>query len=178
MKQQKLTTQEAAFAAEHHDLIFRYILKKGLSEDEYYDVLVFGYLRSVRRYLRNEELRRYSFSSIAWRAMDSSYSHYLSYKTAAKRNASVLCLHEPDHNAYTLEETIADVYDMAEDVIQRISAAETMKAFDATERRIVALLAEGYRFPEIAETLGIAAKALDAIVSRMETKSRPLVRAA
>ena len=67
---------------------------------------------------------------------------------------------------------------MAEDVIQRISAAETMKAFDATERRIVALLAEGYRFPEIAETLGIAANALDTIVSRMETKSRPLVRAA
>lgn len=178
MKQQKLTIQEAAFAAEHHDLIFRYIAKRGLSEDEYYDVLVFGYLRSVRQYLRNEELRRYSFSSIAWRAMDSSYSHYLFYKTAAKRNAPVLCLHGPDHNAYTLEETIADAYDMAEDVIQRISAAETMKAFDATERRIVALLAEGYRFPEIAEMFGIAAKALDAIVSRMETKSRPLVRAA
>ena len=178
MKRQKLTVQEAAFAAEHHDLIFRYIAKRGLSEDEYYDVLVFGYLRSVRQYLRNEELRQYSFNCIAWRAMDSSYSHYLSYKTAAKRNVPALCLYEPYRGADALEEAIADAYDIAEDVAQRISVEETMKAFDATERRIVALLTEGYRFTEIAEMLGIAAKALDAIVSRMETKSRPLVRAA
>ena len=32
-----LTEQESAFAAENHSLIFRFLSRKGLPEDEYYD---------------------------------------------------------------------------------------------------------------------------------------------
>ena len=34
-----LTEQESAFAAENHSLIFRFLSRKGLPEDEYYDVV-------------------------------------------------------------------------------------------------------------------------------------------
>ena len=69
MKQQfqSLTEQESAFAAEHHSLIYRFLSKKGLSEDEYYDIVVFGYLNGVRKYFRRAELRQqYSFTTLAW----------------------------------------------------------------------------------------------------------------
>ena len=69
MKQQfqNLTEQESAFAAEHHGLIYRYLSNKRLDEDEYYDVVVFGYLNGVRKYFRREELRKqYSFTTLAW----------------------------------------------------------------------------------------------------------------
>lgn len=43
-----LTTEESDFAAEHHDVILRYLRKARLPYDEFYDIAVFGYLRAVR----------------------------------------------------------------------------------------------------------------------------------
>ena len=64
-----LTEAESEFAAEHHSVIYGYLRKAGLPEDDFYDVVVFGYLRAVRKYLARPELRKYSFSTIAYRAM-------------------------------------------------------------------------------------------------------------
>ena len=72
MKMQQLTEQESSFAAKHHRLVIRYLSRKGLSEDEYYDIIIFGYLNSVKKYFQREELRQqYSFAEMAWSAMDS-----------------------------------------------------------------------------------------------------------
>ena len=46
-----LTEAEAEFAAEHHSVIYGYLRKAGLPEDDFYDVVVFGYLRAPPRYL-------------------------------------------------------------------------------------------------------------------------------
>ena len=56
-----LTEAESEFAAEHHSVIYGYLRKAGLPEDDFYDVVVFGYLRAVRKYLARPELRKYSF---------------------------------------------------------------------------------------------------------------------
>lgn len=61
-----LTEAESEFAAEHHSVIYGYLRKAGLPEDDFYDVVVFGYLRAVRKYLARPELRKYSFSTIAY----------------------------------------------------------------------------------------------------------------
>ena len=42
-----LTEAEAEFAAEHHSVIYGYLRKAGLPEDDFYDVVVFGYLRAA-----------------------------------------------------------------------------------------------------------------------------------
>ena len=49
-----LTEAESEFAAEHHSVIYGYLRKAGLPEDDFYDVVVFGYLRAVRKYLRKK----------------------------------------------------------------------------------------------------------------------------
>lgn len=66
-----LTETQADFAAEHHDLIFRFLNMKRLPEVDYYDVAVFGYISAVRSYLAREDLRRYAFSTIAYKRMHS-----------------------------------------------------------------------------------------------------------
>lgn len=38
-----LTEAESEFAAEHHSVIYGYLRKAGLPEDDFYDVVVFGY---------------------------------------------------------------------------------------------------------------------------------------
>ena len=65
-----LTGMESEFAAEHHALIYTFLRAFDLPEEDFYDVAVFGYLSAVRAYLAREELRRGSFRTIAYRAMN------------------------------------------------------------------------------------------------------------
>ena len=53
-----LTEAEAEFAAEHYSIIHRYLRMAGLPENDFYDVVVFGYLRAVRKYLARPELQK------------------------------------------------------------------------------------------------------------------------
>lgn len=44
-----LTEAESKFAAEHHATIYEYLNKARLPENDFYDIVVFGYLRAVRK---------------------------------------------------------------------------------------------------------------------------------
>ena len=46
----KLTNEERLYAAIHHGLVYRFLRKNRLPQEEYYDVVILGYLRAVRRY--------------------------------------------------------------------------------------------------------------------------------
>ena len=71
-----LSDVERRFASEHHQLIYGFLNKHSLAEDEYYGVAALGFLRAVHSYLTKAELRRFSFSTIAYRAMSQSVSQY------------------------------------------------------------------------------------------------------
>ena len=66
---QALTDEQRQFAAENHNLIYKYLWDRRLEIDDYYDIAVFGYLRAVKRYLTEPWLHRYQFSTVAWYAM-------------------------------------------------------------------------------------------------------------
>lgn len=71
-----LSDAERQFASEHHQLIYGFLNKYALAEDDYYGVAALGFLRAVHKYLTKAELRRFSFSTIAYRAMFQSVSQY------------------------------------------------------------------------------------------------------
>jgi len=71
-----LTEEQRRYAAEHHDLIYRFLREKGWSVEEYYDVAAFGYLTAVMQYLSNAALRRYAFSTVAWNKMKQSIANH------------------------------------------------------------------------------------------------------
>lgn len=64
-----LTAEERDFAEEHHDLVFRYLAKRNLSQDEWYDVVALSYLRSVKKWFARPDLWKYRFSTIAFDCM-------------------------------------------------------------------------------------------------------------
>ena len=64
-----LTKEQQDFAAEHHGLVYKFLNDNHLPEDEFYDVVIFGYLKAVQDYFSREMLRQYSFSTIAWKIM-------------------------------------------------------------------------------------------------------------
>jgi len=72
-----LTDEERRFAEDHHDVVYRYLRYRRLSREEYYDVVIFRYLRAVHRYLNEPGLRKYRFDTIARGAMRSAlYYHF------------------------------------------------------------------------------------------------------
>lgn len=60
-----LTKEQQEFAAEHHGLVYKFLNDNHLPEDEFYDVVIFPYLKAVRDYCDNTSAQEYSFSTIA-----------------------------------------------------------------------------------------------------------------
>lgn len=44
-----LTKEQQDFAAEHHGLVYKFLNDNHLPENEFYDVVIFGYLKCRRR---------------------------------------------------------------------------------------------------------------------------------
>ena len=60
-----LTKEQQEFAAEHHGLVYKFLNDNHLPEDEFYDVVIFPYLKAVQDYFSDESAQRYSFAAIA-----------------------------------------------------------------------------------------------------------------
>lgn len=153
-KETPLTEKQSAFAAEHHALVYRYLSNRRLSQDEFYDVAVFGYLRAVRRYLELEALRQYAFTTIAWRAMDTEIGGFYRARRALKRSNLVELLDE---------DTMTDVpcCDAEEKVIDLEMVRRLRGCLTPSQDWMLALASEGYTRREIARTCGTAAEAVD-----------------
>ena len=50
--------------------------------DEFYDVVIFRFLKAVQQYDEREDLQKYKFSTIAEYAMRSAVSNYFAKKNA------------------------------------------------------------------------------------------------
>ena len=66
-----LTPAERNIAAENARLISAFLAANRLPADEWYDVVVFRYLLTVKAWFARPELYRYKFSTLAWRGMRS-----------------------------------------------------------------------------------------------------------
>ena len=159
----QLTNQESAFAAEHHHVLYSFLRDNGLSEEEYYDVAVFGFLDAVRQHLCAENG---DFEQIA-------YAQMLSACNAYDETQSVFTA-----ELRSIEDTIADVKDTAEEAIHSVMWEQTLASYDATEKRVVELLVMHYPKPDIAAMLGMDMIALNKRITGIQYKSAALMIAA
>ena len=85
-QEKRLTEEQSAFAEKHHHVVMDFLRRKRLPESEFYDVVIFRYLRAVQLYCINPQLRRYKFEAIAFKAMDWQMKSYWrkAYKTLDK----------------------------------------------------------------------------------------------
>lgn len=87
-----LTPEEQRFAEENHYLVMRYLRQNNLDPAEWYDVVIFRYLLSVKRWFLYPELQRFRFSTIAYKAM---WSAVGSERQKQKRRIKTISLDEP-----------------------------------------------------------------------------------
>lgn len=151
-----LTEEQRQFAADNHDLIYTFLQEQSLDIDGCYDVVVFGYLRAVERYLTEPGLRRYQFSTVAWRAMRQSMVSY--YRSEVRRTESERRYWEQNQRpdpfevldaGFLLRELAAvssrEQYALVAMRLQGYSIAEAAQARQTTPKRVRKLLRELYR---------------------------------
>lgn len=80
-----LTIEEREFAAEHHNLIFKYMRNMKLDPEEWYDILIIDYLQSVKKFFSRPDLHQYGFHMVLFKRLDAGYQNYFKAKYAQKR---------------------------------------------------------------------------------------------
>ncbi len=88
-----LTPEQVCFAAKNHRLIYKYLKKRQLSKEEYYDIVVFGYLKAVQDYHSKKDLQQYAFSTVCYRYMSREITNYHIGEQRQKRTANIVCIH-------------------------------------------------------------------------------------
>lgn len=165
-----LTARESAFAAEHHELVDRYLKKNNLSEEEFYDVVIFGYLEGVQQYFRQSILTAELFEKLAEQAMHCSYEKYMRKEYLRNREITVCSLNECRDICYTIEDRIADAKELADQAIRLTQLEDTVRSYSMTEKRIMELLMDGYSKQEIAGKLGIHMEVLSEELAVLRSK--------
>ena len=83
--------EERGFAEQHHELVIDFLRCKRLPMDDFYDIVIFGYLSAVQQYFRNPPAG-VKFKAMAFRAMKDSILRDGEYNARAKRCAYIISL--------------------------------------------------------------------------------------
>ena len=162
MKGQKLTVKESAIAAENHYLINQFLEANNLPEDDYYDVVVFGYLKAVKSFTKNENL------SLKTEAMKEMNAACVKFEKIHEADFAVHSLQEVIDGIGILEDNIASVKNTVNEALERIQYETLSKDFDRLQTQIAKMLVEGYPKQEIANMLGINMKTLTDKITGMQ----------
>lgn len=167
----EMTPLQRQFAEEHQDIVFRFLSRKGLPMDDYYDIVIFGYLQAVQEYDENPALSRFQFSTIARTKMNDCLSKHFSYENKPKRKAPTVSIHACTSDGLTLSEILPDRRkDLQAQTADRLLAMEVLSCLTETERQMVHLKADGLTCREIAEIFSTTVHGIHGRFRRMRMR--------
>ena len=138
-----MTNEEREFAEQKHDLVIDFLRCKRLPADDYYDVVIFGYLSAVQQYFRNPPAG-VAFKAMAFRAMKDSVLRDGEYNARAKRCGRTV----------SLDVTTPDPRQDTELQIERKALLErAVSVATPREASIIHLLIDGFALHEAAHHL-------------------------
>lgn len=153
MKQAPLTPEQQVFAAEHHSVIYSFLRQRRLS-DEHYEIVVFGYIRAVRRYTEDNDLQQYAFSTIAFNAMRTELGNEQRKERRRLHSLSLDYEGEAGRELYDFVPAPELLPKLEEDGIIAEQYACLLDILTERQRTILSLKAAGYTATEIAGMLG------------------------
>ncbi len=146
-----LTPEEQIFAARNHNLVYKFLDKKQLPFDEYYDVIIFGYLKSIHRFFTTPGLTTYAFTNIAWKGMQNALYNYCRSKSCQKRNAEIFSLHTTAQaGGLPLEDTLPAADLLMQQLEYSLLLHDLAKRVSKQQMEIVRMRSSGYNLQDIA----------------------------
>lgn len=154
-----LTPEQKTFAADNHGLVYKFLNENQLPEDEFYDVVIFGYLRAVRRFFVETNLQKYSFSTIAWNCMRVDLFNYNKMHFRKKRNAETISIHLiPHENTLPIEETLANPDELMLQLETKLLLHDLAGRVSRQQMDMIRLKTSGYSIRDIAHIQKIPMK--------------------
>lgn len=147
-----LTPEQQAFAEAHHGLILDFMEKHSLDGD-YYGLLAQRYLKVVVRYLTEEKLQQYRFSTVVWYHLRSELSNFARDQARQIQELS-LELHGD------VPTPVDAPFDDA--MWKKIEEILTYKQYE-----VILLRNQGYNNREIADLCGVKRKAIEKRFARI-----------
>ncbi len=154
-KLQPLRKSEKIYAEENHNLVYGFLHRYGYSIEEYYNVVIFGYLKAVQVYHRREDLQeKCDFAFISWQYMRAEIGNHFRMENSKKR--------KPEEKVSSLN--YSDMENMTcsvngkspeADVIENLLLETVLDNLKGIQREIVRLKISGYSNKEIYMLLGI-----------------------
>ncbi len=138
MMECRLNEGQRRFAEEYHSVLEDFLKRRGLSTDDYYDVIVFRFLEAVKQYDECENLRRYEFLDIANSLMRSALRDYRRQEQQKRAEITVLSLDYKLRNSnLTLGDVVADInVNICDEVCEKLS--HTNEGYDDAMIELVA----------------------------------------
>ena len=147
-----LSAQERDFAAEHHNIVYKFLYVNKFAIEDFYDIAVLGYLQGVRAYLNREKPKAdIPFTVVAWGYMRAAVQQYFNKQDAAKRIPPELIL---SLDKVFFDNIYEDQY-MENVAIEKQVLETTVKAFPQMQQAIIWCKLDGMNNREICKELGI-----------------------
>lgn len=173
-----LTSEEQRFAEIHIDLVDKFLRQGRLDPEEYYDIVVFGYLEAVQKQFRGPIAEdRQNFKALAKICMKHAIGEDKKFQNQKKRQGDTVSMDylgtDTDDDDFSFHDLIADTTQVTEcqaidsDLISRILAVATPR-----EREAIDLVCQGYETREIAEILGIARSTASTTLCHFRAKAK------
>ena len=154
-----LTYDQRLFAAEYQGLVYKFLNANHLPEDEFYDVVIFGYLKAVQNYFSNPELQKYSFTTIAWRRMQGYLQNHLRTQNRRKRRAEVVSIHvRMSDTSLPLEQTLSKPDEWMLQLETKLLLHDLAGRVSRQQMDMIRMKSDGYGIREIARSQKVPMK--------------------
>ena len=162
-----LTPEQQRFAADNHGLVYAFLNERRLSDDDFYDVVVFGYLRAVKRFFEEPSLsQKYSFSTIAWGAMRSKlFNHYKSNSRQVTSMVSLDAFVYGDDEALSLQEVLSVPDSNTVDFETELIMLDLASRVSKREMDVIRMKKDGYGVREIAKAQRMPMKGVNELLA-------------
>lgn len=150
-----MTDEQRKLAEANHDLVGAFLRENKLPEEQFYDVVIFGYLCAVQQYCDNPVLqKRYSFTTLAWKKMTRELTDHYKYLLKSKRNGITVSLHESICEGSDLcwEDVLHDDGDILKDLQMELILHELAARLPKREMRIIRRKINGDKMHDIAKS--------------------------
>lgn len=163
-----MTEEQRALAEANHHLVYSFLKEHQLPESEYYDVVVFGLLRAAQDYCEKRRLKRYRFSTVAWKKMACELKDHQRYLASQKADLTAVSIHDPisEDNAQRWEDVLHDESVPLNAMLAELALHDL--AVTPMEQRILQMKRSGERMHDIAKTEGLTFRQINAVLSRLK----------
>lgn len=171
---EKLTPEQIRLIEDNHDLTYWYMGKNGLDFDEWYDIVVFGLIRTAQCY----DPSKGAFSTLACKNMRNQILLELRYRSFRFKPEQLQSLDlelSDASDSDTMHEIVGDKNEPYEKIIDRM-AAEEIKQFclsnvkKESHKEALRLLFDGKNHKEVAKIIGVSHQAIFDMTNRLKKK--------